>query len=284
MIKNNFSCYYCGCQVSEIIADNTIIRFGCFGKEICVLKCKRCNLVQLYPRWNEKELTELYEKYSLKKDFDGQKRKIEIRKWITKYLDKSMISCLEIGCGSGDTVKWLRKKGYSVYGIDKDPTVRNEKNKIYCIDFNDYVKTKHYEDSIFAFQVLEHVSPIEFISNTIELLYNDRSRFVFEVPNVEDPLLTLYKNKHYNKYYWYPYHLFFYSYETISKILKLFPIKFKVKRVQRYGILNHLKWIIMGKPGNWNPHIPIIDDIYKFVLTKVLKKSDTLILIGQKNV
>jgi hypothetical protein len=37
------------------------------------------------------------------------------------------------------------------------------------------------------------------------------------------------------------------------------------------------------RPGNFNRNIPVLDDIYKFVITRVFKVSDTLLVIGEKN-
>lgn len=279
----NFKCYYCGCNSYEILANKENIRFNCYGYDKFVLKCKQCELVQLFPQWTEEELNILYEKYSQKQDFIGQKKKKEIRKWIMKYLPRHMSSSvLEIGCGCGDTIKWLRSKGIAAIGVDRDKTIQDVKNGVYCYDFNKYSNTPGWQHSfICAFQVLEHVNPIEFINNILNLLQNYRGekKFVMEIPNIEEPLLTIYKNKNYNKFYWYLYHLFFYSPKTISNILKLFPIKFKIVRKQKYGLFNHIMWMIKGKPSNINFHIPILDNIYKFFLTKILKKSDTMIVI-----
>lgn len=276
----DFSCYNCNCKDYVVVADKNSIRFNCFDKDKFILKCKQCELVQLYPQWTDEEINILYQKYSQKKDFPNQKRKKEIRKWIKKYFCDKNITILEVGCGMGDTVKWLRHKKYNACGIDRDLTVWDYKNGIYCWDFMNYCFNKSF---IFCFQVLEHIrNPKLFIKHTLDLLFSKESRFVFEIPNVEDPILTIYKNKSYNKFYWYPYHLFFYSPKTILNILKYFPIKIKIIRKQRYGLINHMRWLLKGKPGNLNFHIPIFDDIYKFFLTKILKKSDTMVIVGIK--
>jgi hypothetical protein len=50
---------------------------------------------------------------------------------------------------------------------------------------------------------------------------------------------------------------------------------------QRYGIINHLRWVLRGKPGNFNAKIPILDSIYEKVL-KSYNMSDTLIITGSR--
>jgi len=275
-------CFYCQNDVFSIIANKEQIRFGCYGFEKNILKCLRWGLVQLLPRWIDDELKILYAKYSQKRDFPGARPKQTISSYLTKYLKKSD-SILEVGCSFGDNLKRLNKKGYKIIGIDKDPTVCDRKD-ILNYDYKDFPLQKDRFDCIYAIQVFEHISdPYEFI----EWLYaslKEKGRFLLELPNIDDPLLKLYKVNNFRKFYWYPYHLFFYDGKTLNNIFKKFPkIKIKVRLLQRYGLINHLRWLIFGRPGNFNWNIPVLDDVYKFIITRVFKVSDTLLVIGEKN-
>jgi SAM-dependent methyltransferase len=275
-------CFYCRNDDFSVIADKEQMRFGCYGLEKKILKCLRCGLVQLLPRWTDDELKMLYAKYSQKSDFPGARPKQTISSYLTKYLKKSD-SILEVGCSFGDNLKRLKKKGYKIIGIDKDPTVCDGKD-ILNHDYKDFPLQKDRFDGIYAIQVFEHISdPYGFI----EWLYaslKEKSRFLLELPNIDDPLLELYKVDNFRKFYWYPYHLFFYDRKTLNNIFKKFPkIKIKVRLLQRYGLINHLRWLMFKRPGNFNRNIPVLDDIYKFVITRVFKVSDTLLVIGEKN-
>jgi hypothetical protein len=121
-----------------------------------------------------------------------------------------------------------------------------------------------------------------FMRNVYRLL-NPGGNFLFEMPNVNDPLLALYSNDAYHKFYWYPFHLFFYSPKTIAKLFSSMFNMFNVQVLlkQRYGIINHLRWVLRGKPGNFNAKIPILDSIYEKVL-KSYNMSDTLIITGSR--
>jgi len=276
----SFKCNLCEKHNGKVLANADQIRFGCYGYDKKIIECCDCGLVQLYPQWTKKELEDMYEKYSLKKDFDGYKPVKTITRYLPTYISKKDF-VLEIGCGRGDNVKWLKGKGYDVIGIDRDPSVQDY-NNVLNYEFEEFEIWKQF-DFIYAIHVLEHVEePISFLNKIVDGLA-DGGKCLLEIPNVEDPLLTLYKNKAYEKFAWYPYHIYCYSAKTIKDLMgKIEGLDVKIIRKQRYGVLNHLRWLIKGKPGNINFHIPFIDDIYKIVLTKVFKVSDTLVVFAQK--
>ena len=252
-------CYLCGSTNSEVVAKKEDIRFGCFASDKKIVQCRSCGLVWLSPPWSSEELDQLYQDYWEKKDFPGQKRKVKISKYLTKYITKDE-SVLEVGCGLGDNVKYLNKKGFTVWGIDKA-------NGAYGT-MGDYRDFKPNVDVIYAIHFLEHVpDPKEFI----EWMKARSKKFIIEIPCIDDILMKL---PAYRKFCWYPYHLFFYSMKTARL---MFGPKAKIFYRQEYGMVNHLRWLIFGKPGNWNPNIPILDWIYKGIL-KSLGYGDTLVI------
>lgn len=277
-----FKCYACENRTNEfkVVATADQMRFRCYGYNKKIVECCNCGLVQLYPQWTEEDLNSLYEKYSLKKDFEGQKIPKTITSYLPKYIKKKD-TILEIGCGRGDNVKRLREMGYMVIGIDRDPTVQVP-DVIFNCEFERFDVHQKF-DFIYGIHILEHISdPIIFLNKMVNYL-KDNGEFILEIPSVEDPLLKLYNSKAYEQFVWYPYHIYFYSEKTIRYLMdKVVGINVNIIRKQRYGILNHLRWLIKGKPGNLNFHIPIIDDIYKMILTKVFRVSDTLIVYGKR--
>jgi len=260
-------CYQCGGTEYGIIAEKEDIRFGCYGHDKKVVKCFRCDLVQLFPQWTQEELDKLYSEYSKKEDFKGQKRKVKISKYLTKYARKQD-NILEVGCGQGDNLVYLRQKGFNVTGIDKELNYAWE----------DYPGDRKW-DMIYAIHLLEHLpDPLDFIRWMLRTL-TKTGRFVLEVPSINDPLLGL---KAFQKFYWYPYHLFFYSKKTVRELFRWCPsLKLSVHLRQEYGILNHLRWLFLGRPGNLNFHIPVLDDIYKFILIRC-GFGDTLVVVGER--
>ena len=258
-------CYLCGLTASDVLATKKEIRFGCFSSDKKIERCRSCGLVQLSPPWTSAELDSLYQKYWSKEDFKGQKRKIKVSKYLVEHLKKSD-RILEIGCGHGDNLRFLQGKGYRVTGIDKDKTVCDGITAFYA-DYSTYKMTRK-PDVIYAIHLFEHLpDPKEFI----QWMKDHSKRFVLEIPCIDDVLMKL---PAYRKFCWYPYHLFFYSKKAARA---MFGPKAKIFYRQEYGIINHLRWVLFGKPGNWNPHIPVVDDIYKKLLT-TLGYGDTLVI------
>jgi 2-polyprenyl-3-methyl-5-hydroxy-6-metoxy-1,4-benzoquinol methylase len=279
-------CINCGENLynSKIIAKQSDIRFNCYNSKKKIVKCNKCELVQLIPQWSEKELDKIYTTYNQKPDFVGQKN---ISKRISKYLEKYFIYCdsiLEVGCGSGDNVKYFNeRKKYNITGIDKDSSVEDTSNAILNYDIYDKELDILKFDVIYGLHILEHMkNPVRFIERLKELLY-PKGTILLEFPNLEDPLLTLYKIKEFEKFYYRPDHHFFYTPDTIFDLLYRNKIvNCKIKRMQNYGIINHLNWLIRKKPTNLKINIPIIDFLYKWCLINIFNKSDTILLVIKK--
>jgi len=264
-----FKCYLCSHNTAKTVADKDR-----FGDDIKIVQCLRCGFVQQFPL-----VESSYVGYNEKKDFPGHKRKKRISKYLTKYIKKGDY-VLEVGCGKGDNVRALRSKGVDAWGVDKDGKMESE-----------YVLWKSAEslhafylfNFIYAIHLLEHlVDPLRFMG-TIKDHLEPGGKFVLEIPCMDDPLLKLYKSRAYQKFYWYPYHMFFFTHSTAVRFTMKAWVhhgcRVKIIRKQEYGILNHLRWILFKRPGNINWHIPVIDDIYKYILKKA-GYSDSLIIEG----
>jgi ubiquinone/menaquinone biosynthesis C-methylase UbiE len=281
------NCYFCKNKLennNKIITTSSGMRWNCYGYNKAIVKCKSCNLIQLLPQWNEEQLKEIYSRYSSKQDFKGHKiKEHKTPEYLKDYINKNDI-ILEVGCGFGNNVFQLKKSGYKVYGFDKDPSVCDEKT-IFNLDCS-ILGTKEYNntfDIIYGIHLFEHLNnPLEFIENCYRALKNE-GKLILEFPNMEEPLLTLYKNKAFFKFFWLPDHSFFYIPKTIKNLITCSLFKtYKVCRLQRYGIFNHLNWLFKNKPTNINFNIPFIDLLYKFIIVKLLKRSDTILVILEK--
>lgn len=263
----------------SIIATSSQMRWNCWGYNKRIIKCNSCGLLFLYPQWTQLELDKLYKDYLSEKDFPGQIQAKRITKYLEKHITKTD-TILEIGCGKGENLKYLKFKGYNIIGIEKDAHPID--THIFNCDYKNLNPKFTKYNFIYSIQVFEHINdPFHFINKIQELLKN-KGKFLLEIPNAEEPILSLYKVKNFQKFYNIPHHVYFWTPQTIKLLFNRLGVKIKLKRKQNYGVLNHLRWLLFRKPGNWHPHIPIVDDIYKLVLEKIIRKTDTLIITGGK--
>jgi len=274
-------CIVCNKQTSfKPIRTHEDMRWKCWNIPKKILQCPHCHLEILYPAWTKKELAKLYQGYHQQKDFPWQKQAVRISRYLPRYLAYDQL-ILEVGCGKGENVHYLTELGYTVLGIDKDETVCDNV-KCLATDYMD-IKEKHFCDVVYGIQLFEHIpDPTSFINKVFQFL-RPNGKFILEIPNVKDPLVSLYKIPAFKTFYYLPHHLFFWTPNNIKTFMERLGVKVEIKLLQKYGILNHLRWLIFGVPGNWHPHVPIIDNIYKWILTRLFKISDTIIIIGEKS-
>ncbi|MCZ6784306.1 MAG: class I SAM-dependent methyltransferase [Proteobacteria bacterium] len=105
-------------------------------------------------------------------------------------------------------------------------------------------------DLVCAFHVLEHIlEPAQFLEECRSRLAPG-GRLIFEVPSLDDPLLSLYESPAYRCFYFQRQHPYVYSARSLPRLLEHSGLH--VEQViphQRYGLENHLQWLTRGEPG-----------------------------------
>ena len=162
----------------------------------------------------------------------------------------------------------LKQKGIKAYDSLKN-VIRKEKQK-----FN----------LIFHFFVLEHVSnPIQFFKDQL-LVLQKKGKIIFEVPNVAEPLLTVYKIPAFENFYWSIAHHWYFSEKSLKFLLGKIGKPYKIILDQRYDLSNHMIWARDGKPGGMGRFKKMLGSNVELNYKKSLIKSrlcDTLIgIIG----
>ena len=108
---------------------------------------------------------------------------------------------------------------------------------------------------------------------------------IFEIPNYSDPLISLYNNKNFNKFYWSVVHHWYFNKKSLEYLLNKLNLKFKILPEQRYDLSNHIEWMNNAKPGGYGKYNNIfdekLDNLYKKNLINKWK-CDTLIAIIYK--
>lgn len=138
---------------------------------------------------------------------------------------------LEVGVGSGKLMKYLRKKGYEVKGIDVSPISAKLTGSVIASATKIPFKDSSF-DCVLGISIIEHLSKNEgeqFIKEAYRVLKNKGIIFLV-TPNFSSPLRYLYGKK------WFGFsdrsHIFFYTPHSLKKILNknnILQVVFKFK-------------------------------------------------------
>jgi len=233
-------------------------------------KCQACSLVYLYPVPSAEEEAYFYKKEFEKfmttraegeRDWTGPESHIKTnqdqvkRRW--KFLEEFITPkkrVLEIGCSSGFMMDEFRNSGMETFGVEPSGEflefLKSRNHETFeSVELLKQAHPGHKYDLIVHFFVLEHIRNTgEFIEEQLKLL-NPDGVIIAEVPNVNDPLTSLYRIPAFEKFYWSIAHHYYFSPESLSKILDKIDCSYEFKLEQRYDLSNHMHWMQEGKPG-----------------------------------
>lgn len=147
-------------------------------------------------------------------------KKITIKnKWqlIKKYQQHKNISVLDVGCGTGDFLKFGLKEGYKVVGVEPNDQARKLANeKLLTVKKELSEISKQQFDVITLWHVLEHVPDYNDYINQLKSLLKSNGILIIAVPNFKSYDATYYKK------YWaawdVPRHLWHFSKNTMWNI------------------------------------------------------------------
>ena len=198
-------------------------------------------------------------------------------------------SLLEIGAGDGSFLQAIRHQYPAVHltAVDKDQNTRSQRAANCDEDYRDLdelLKEEKKFQVICFFHVLEHVlAPAEFLSSIRTLMFPD-SLLVIEVPSFFDPLLALYHNEAYARFYFQKQHPYVYSQPSLQRLLEHHGFQtIELIKYQRYGLENHLTWLCQGRPGGnevLREAFKDVDAAYMAALERY-GKADTVIWVGK---
>ncbi len=171
---------------SKAIKDNIV------AKRIKSFCCKDCGHIFTQPL--SKEDTELiyteYYRYYPYENLETMQATIRIP--FENFLHETMAQMdntsgkklLEIGCSSGEPLKFFESYGYGCYGIDPSPLNTKSKSNILSGFYESYDFKEKFDVIVSRFN-LEHVNDIHlFFNKTCEDL-NDDGLLLIQVPNVK---------------------------------------------------------------------------------------------------
>lgn len=236
--------------------------------------CNKCDHVYLSGAPIESALEDLYTNFYPRKSFNpdnfrAYKKEKTFQNWL---LGGNSAACqsvtpnsrvLDIGCGYGESLAYMKSIGCDVYGIDADRNVREIAKKfgfkIHIGIFNSSIYELAFFDFVIMNQVIEHVANINETFVAISKILKPGGRCVLSTPNANGWGAKLFGSKWIN---WHaPYHQQFISFKSIHILAEIhgFQIQ-KMETITRsewliYQVLHLLNYPLHGNPSSfWAPH------------------------------
>lgn len=221
-----------------------------------------------------------------------KKRKVYSQRFrkIDAFFGNNVSSVIEIGAGEGSFLSVVRDNyaDIKITAVEPDLNTLEERQRIEgisCYETIEQAAVSGKYDVVCLFHVLEHIFDVKDFFVSLKALMHNKSILIIEVPSIDDPLLSIYGLKAYEKFYFQVQHPFVYSRGSLERVMSHNGfVTEKIIDFQRYGIENHLQWITAGKPGG-NPLFeklleksaqPYLQDLEK------AHKTDTVIWVGKK--
>ncbi len=218
-IDQNNPCGFCQKRKSKVLYSTNDI----YGNSYSLNQCDNCKAVFLDPRPTSEELLRIYDEsyYGRGKEKFGS----VIEKLINYFQDKraSLVNnylsdkskVLDIGCGNGRFLSFLKQKGdYELYGLELNTSSNKRVLKIPGINlrFGSLKPQDFKQESLSAitlFHVFEHLTEPKETLQTIRKILKKNGLLVMSFPNIDSVQSKFFKGK------WFhldpPKHLFFFK-------------------------------------------------------------------------
>ena len=163
---------------------------------------------------------------------------------------------LEVGASAGQFIYHIKDKVASIHAIELDERSANYiANTLSIVTDTNFLEASKFANNqysmIASFQVIEHTpDPIYFLKSLLNTLEPGGTLFI-EMPNLYDPLLSVWDSQAYSDFYYHSAHLQYFSTKSLSCLAKSCGIRSEqlcYHYIQDYNVLNHLNWLTNKKP------------------------------------
>ncbi len=225
-----------------------------------IYRCTSCGLVYLWPPMSPDEERRFYEEeygtiFAAEKGSTPADLYAKQLPSARQYLDwcrdrlRPTDSCLEIGCASGYFLDTLKPHVANVAGCESHHLLRQHCEALGHTAWENLEQVEGRFDKIFLWFVFEHIGqPLPFLERLLEVLAPG-GEIILIVPNIDDPLFSLYDIPAFRRFYFTPAHHYYYSPETLTAMVRQAGLACECRMVQRYDLSNHMHWMQAGKPG-----------------------------------
>jgi SAM-dependent methyltransferase len=190
---------------------------------------------------------------------------------------------LDYGCGPGGFLRRAQDHFELVVGYDLSRRIceTHRAAGFPCVD--DLDKVPRDVDTVAMFHVLEHIGrpweTLEMLRERLPLV----DRFVIEVPNTNEALLSLFGNTAYRRNHYSADHVYYFTNQTLRNVVERGGLRVLVDtQLQRYTLGNTFGWLANQQGGGqsqwpWFDQARL-DDAYDAVLTEA-GVADSVFLI-----
>lgn len=263
------------------------------GDDQAFWQCATCDAIYLWPPTREEDDLSFYENefdnWMARRSGDESwadpavqfdrlgARELPLRMpWLERFVRPGM-RVLEVGSSSGFTLVPLQEMGCECVGLEVSPEyagyARSRGLTVYESDADLEASAEAPFDLILHYYVLEHVTqPVDFLRRYLRRLAPD-GKMLFEVPNGNDPLTSLYKVPEFEKFYWWRAHHWYFTPRSLGYVLDQLGRPYEIHPGQRYDLSNHLVWALTGKPGGMGRFDAVFSEETKRSYADDLKRS-----------
>jgi SAM-dependent methyltransferase len=258
----NAACPLCGNDDVKLVTRN--LRFD---KQADVCQCSGCKLVfldqqsfQLPPDFYEKEYHQSYlthvEPDALDPKVYFEKMKKVTAPWAKRFAEmlEGDEVVLDMGCSTGHFMDLIKDKTKAIYGHDLNANEVNFCKDELGLDVSNVPLAERFREETFDYItlifVLEHIADPIYFLNHLKKFLKPGGKLLIVVPNISDPLVSLYDIPEFSSFYYCIEHLFYYNCKTITSLFEKSGLKGEVEAVQEYPLTNHMNWAYRRKPSD----------------------------------
>lgn len=266
------------------------------GESFDIVECEACSIRTTTPFPDKKIIGNYYSSddyishddkvsgifdsiYGLVRTYQLNKKK----KLIGKYFNKSNGKILDIGCGAGDFLQYMKENHWNINGVDtsnKARKIANKKLNIKVMDPKDWINNKEKYDVITCWHSLEHVhEPWVYLDKIKKSLTLD-GFLIVALPNYQSTDAKIYKE------FWAAYdtprHLYHFTIKSMNKTIK--PHGLNIESIYRMNFDPFYVSILSAKHMGKSFMSGLINGFKSWTLSIFSKnKCSSLIFIIKKN-
>jgi len=255
------------CQSKKLDLFHTCSDYFVSGEKFNLLKCSDCSFVITDSVPENENIGKYYQSEEYISHSDTQTglvnqlyhtvRNVMLkRKWkLVKGLSSGK-NLLDIGCGTGYFLNYIKDKGYNTVGMEPDSKARSFAKEKFGLVVNDPITMLNEKHSgkfnvITLWHVLEHLHDLNKYLNWIYDSLEEKGVLILALPNCSS-----YDAKKFGKYwaaYDVPRHIWHFAPATLEKLMKSY--KFSLRKIKRMPFDAYYNSMLSAKYAKKHPAI-----------------------------